>query len=509
MICNVAIPDTTPNLDMQVHLCIKELLVNMACAACEVTGIVLQGRPGDFVAVDSGFAGCRPLPTRVQITSPIAFKKMPTDMTSDASGSALQPVSTSDAWVNLVTVRDFKPVFLGGVIVKDFAIPPLRQPSDSPARAIGAIPDVLIQIGMPSDVVLDITGLFTNTGRVCCPIITLSIVNFEGSTDADGLSATAGQGATVSPDIPSGFTLPSSFSSMTLSSPSSAVIPFAPLIQPSGSSGFYGYESHGIYGPVSASPSPSPPISFSEPAGPAGPSLNLTSQIPVPTWLSTQFEFKSLAPGSQQLTTWQYIRLSHTVPVTAVGQYVIGVLARNTGSNLTSAVLFNLDVVDFYQVRVSLALGGIPPTGLSPFQQAAFQTGISAAFNLSTSQVSLDTPSGQRRMLLQSSGYVLSFSITGLNGRRKALALAKSVEQSVKNGQLSRSLRSSGQAILGPPSLIQSRFWLRDALCRVMHRTHDALHLQKAHTGVNVPHLADKHVSMDTWRYRAPSSSNA
>ncbi|KAK9824907.1 hypothetical protein WJX74_005202 [Apatococcus lobatus] len=394
---------------------------------------------GDYVAVDFGFTGCRPLPTGLHISSPvngIAQGGMPTDMTSDASGSALQPASDSDAWVNLVTIRGFRPVtYSGGLFMKDFAIPPPHQP-DKPARAIGAIPDVLIQIGMPNDVLLDITGLFTSTARVCCPIISLSIINFLGGADVDSLTAAA---STVSPDIPAGFGLPSSFSSLTLSTPSSAIIPFAPLIQPTGSYGSNGLGSYGVSELLSA-PSPSPPTTFSEP----GPPLNLTSQIPVPDWLSAHFELRDSASGSQQLDIWQYIKLSHEVPVNAVGQYAVAVLAQTPGSNLTSAVLFNLDVVDYYQVRLLLALGGIPPTGLSPFQQTAFQIGISSAFNLSTSQVSLHTPSGQRRMLLQSSGYVLSFTITGLNGRRKALALAKSVEQSVKNGQLDQSLGSSG-----------------------------------------------------------------
>ena len=430
---------------------------------CEETAVVFQGYPGDFIAADLGYAGCRPVPTTIQVTSPIAVSGMPTDMRSDASGSALQPALDSDAWVRLVTIRGFKPVLPAsfgcgsewfkrcGVLKNDFAIAPPSQLLDSPTRANGAIPEVLIEIGIPKDILLDITGRFTTTSRVCCPIISLSIVSFVDAADAGALTATAGQGSAVSPNIPVGFSLPSSFSSMTLSSPSVAVVPFAPkapgmppgMLQPHGSYGSYGNGLYG-YGPLSALSSPGPPASHSQ----QRPPVNLISQIPVPPWLSAQIELNYSDPSSQKINAWQYIRISRAVPVTAIRQYAVAVLAQNPGSNLTSALLFNLDVVDFYQLRTSLALGGIRATGLSPAQQAAFETGVSAAFNLSTSQVSLGAPTSQQRMLLQSSGYVLIFSITGLNGRKKALALATSLEQSVKNGQPSRSLGSSGDVRL-------------------------------------------------------------
>ncbi|KAK9822773.1 hypothetical protein WJX74_007372 [Apatococcus lobatus] len=431
-------------------------------AGCDVAnpfngGNAWLGYPGDFVAVDVGFAGCRPWPTAMQVTSPIAVIGMPTDMTSEASGSALQPASDSADWIHLVIIRQFKPVLprsFGcssvwwnrcGVLKNNFPIASQGQPFSSLAKATGAIPDVLIEVGIPNDVLLDITGLFKSTDGFCCPIIRLSIISFVAA--ADGLTTDAGQGSAVSPYVPAGYLLPSSFSSMTLSSPSSAIVPFEPLLQPSmlqtyGSYGSYGYGSysHGSVAAPAPAPAPSPPASISQP----GPLVNLTSQLPVPTWLSTQFELNYSNPNSQQLNTWQYIRISRTVPVTAIGSYVVEVISQSPVSSDASAVFFNLDVVDFYQLRVLLALGGVPTAGLSTAQQAAFQIGVSAAFNLSTSQVSLGTPTGQRRMLLQSSGYVLNFSITGLNGRKQALALATSLEQSVKDGQLSQSLGSSG-----------------------------------------------------------------
>ncbi|KAK9863437.1 hypothetical protein WJX84_004314 [Apatococcus fuscideae] len=183
------------------------------------------------------------------------------------------------------------------------------------------------------------------------------------------------------------------------------------------------------------------------------------------SWTANPGDYVAVDMGTsnsdpQMAVIWQYISISSATPVSAIGEYVIKVVAQNPGSNLTSSVLFNLNVVDYYQLTLSLALAGISPSGLTISQQHRFQAGISTAFGLDTAQIFLPNSSGPRRTLLQASTYVLRFSITGLNGKATAEALAQSLEVSVSNGQLNRQLAASGLttqvALAAPPQAVKA-----------------------------------------------------
>ncbi len=412
--------------------------------------------------MDLGYDGCQAGPGLIQVASPIHFGGMPTDFTTDASGSALQPGVNSSAWANLLRVQRYEPtlprssvcnteLYLRcGIFNHTFAIQQSSQASDVPPRATGAISNILVEIGAPTDYLVDISSLFLESTQVCCPNISLNIVQFLNAlADARSLEQSPVSGPDMSffsqafPPVPSPSSFYGSAYFQDLSNGAAAAMPAlpGPSTQPSPISGSSPSTMESLL--ASASIAPAATSSASLQAGRR--LLQATGQIPLPFWLTAQLQLKLSDSDPNQLLAWQYINISRATPVSAIGRYIVEVIAQNPGSDLTSTVLFNLNIVDYYQLAVSLALAGIPASGLSATQQDSFQAGVSSAFGLSASQISfLATPSN-RRSLLQASTYVLKFSITGLNGKATAEALAQSLEQSVSSGQLNQQLTASGE----------------------------------------------------------------
>ena len=318
---------------------------------------------------------------------------MPTDFTADASSSALQPGTNSSEWANLLTVQSFQPVLPNSVYYYGFSNHtfPLQSPtfqSDMPATATGAIDDVVVEVGMPSDYTVDITSLFADESRVCCPIISLQVVSYIDAQAAAGL---IGQSPTISAVSPSTQMLPepaqaASAPGVTLAADTSrestantAVTatpampaPSAQSIQPDAA---VSPDSAGMMSALATSADPdvpstaalssaSPPdtadsisspdtVADSPASGLSAPAafistdlqpgrrlLQGSSQDLIPSWLTTQLEFRTSNSDPQMAVIWQYISISSATPVSAIGEYVIKVVAQNPWqqSDILSAV---------------------------------------------------------------------------------------------------------------------------------------------------------------------------
>ena len=83
--------------------------------------------------------------------------------------------------------------------------------------------------------------------------------------------------------------------------------------------------------------------------------------IPLPSWLTTSFKlvqterlFGSFTQLHGRLSPQRQITISKDTPVLAIGQYVVQVASRTPGSDAATVVRFTLNVVDYYQLTVTL-----------------------------------------------------------------------------------------------------------------------------------------------------------
>ena len=167
-------------------------------------------------------------------------------------------------------------------------------------------------------------------------------------------------------------------------------------------------------------------------------------QQPIPSWLTTSLQY-NLMDG--KYVARQVINVSKTVPVTDIGQYAIEFIAQNAGSSLTTSFFFTLNVVDYYQLSVSMSLGSVSPSALTATELGIFKISIGSLFSLNTGQIELPQSFSGRRFLLQS-GNVLRFKVTQLNGQSTATALAQSMVFATSDGTLSQLLQNSGKLVL-------------------------------------------------------------
>ena len=151
-----------------------------------------QANPGDYVAVDLGYAGCQPWPGQLQLTSPlpngIINGCMPTAFTADASANALQPGYDSSDWANLLTVQNFHPVIVSsrwdGIFYHTFAIQPEGSQDGPPTGTLPVDKQLSFEVSVDitSDVILplDIDDWFEGHSRICCLNISAVIASDTG-----------------------------------------------------------------------------------------------------------------------------------------------------------------------------------------------------------------------------------------------------------------------------------------------------------------------------------------
>ncbi|KAK9804164.1 hypothetical protein WJX73_007418 [Symbiochloris irregularis] len=324
--------------------------------------------PAGFTAIDTGIAGCRAWPSALYLAGPISHFwgwSLPPSFTADASGAALQPAPESSAWQNLISVRNFTPTFtvealnelarfgVSSSYAHTFPIEPPAAVTDAPPTTVQPIASVLIEIGMPTDYLINTSDTFRPSGKLCCPELSLSIVGFESSFPAPAPAAA---------ELPSGSAMqpygnapppppPSNSSPAAPGSIGGTMGMYAaPADAPGSAPSYYGADTLGLYG------SQRPGSYGSHPGG---------------------RRQTLLALGPNNWNGWysiiNIVNISKEIPVSAIGQYTVRLTATNPGSTAASYVDFGMSIVDYYQCTISLRLSDIATSKLTAGQQAIFQ----------------------------------------------------------------------------------------------------------------------------------------
>lgn len=161
---------------------------------------LLQGQAGDYIAVDLGYARCRQRPTSLALVSPVHQLGPPTDFTSDAASTGLQPSAGAPTWQNLLTARDYhadmpRSGYLCNLPYKYQSCGSLLQNysiAQPPAQLLGPVlvadtdelPELAFTIGAaePVAVPLEAGGWFQGRSGVCCLSISAHAVDDTNSS---------------------------------------------------------------------------------------------------------------------------------------------------------------------------------------------------------------------------------------------------------------------------------------------------------------------------------------